>query len=160
MNARAIQVWLLQTLIVILPLALWFYYVSTRFPVATGINHNFGFPLVAMGKHLRTSLRSMLHVGVDFRYFPLPFITLSILFQACILCAYKETDDPWWRIGALYAALLLVIGDAMWGSWWSVCRVVLPLTISFNLLLKPDRRFWLFYAIANFPIALGIVRFV
>jgi len=51
--------------------------------------------------------------------------------------------DPWWRVGAAYAALLVILGTAVWENYpGAAARVLLPMTLAFNLLV-PRGRAWL-----------------
>jgi len=51
--------------------------------------------------------------------------------------------DPWWRVGAVYAALLVILGAAVWENYpGAAARVLLPMTLAFNILV-PRGRAWL-----------------
>ena len=51
--------------------------------------------------------------------------------------------DPWWRLGAAYAGLMLLLGPAVWeGRPGAAGRVLLPLLLAFNVSL-PRRWGWL-----------------
>lgn len=42
----------------------------------------------------------------------------------------------WWRLGAVYAILMLVLGDAVWeGHIGAAVRAILPLILAFNIML-------------------------
>lgn len=58
--------------------------------------------------------------------------------------------DPWWRLGISYAVLLAFLGDAVWQGYPSAtARVLLPMTLAFNIAV-PRRDWWpLLLAIGN-----------
>ena len=63
---------------------------------------------------------------------------------------------PWWRVAAAYAVLMLLVDKAVWeGSPGAVMRVLLPLTVGFNILLlrHTDRSFWTWYVVGNLQLA-------
>ena len=46
------------------------------------------------------------------------------------------------RVGVAYVVLMVVLGPDVWGGYpGAALRVVLPMTIAFNLLLPRTRRF-------------------
>jgi hypothetical protein len=51
--------------------------------------------------------------------------------------------DPWWRLGASYSVLMVVLGDAVWEGYpGAASRVLLPMTLAFNVSLPRGGR-WL-----------------
>ena len=69
--------------------------------------------------------------------------------------AYRE---PWWRMAAAFAVLLLVVDPVVWdGTPGAITRVVLPLKFGVNILLvrlRP-RGFWWWAALCNLDIVAG-----
>jgi hypothetical protein len=80
----------------------------------------------------------------------LPLVALAgVTAQAACLLAVcrRRWREPWWRVGAAFVALLLVIKAEIWlGAY---LRVLLPLTFAFNLLLPPGRMFWPLFVAGN-----------
>jgi hypothetical protein len=146
--------------IVILPFILWLIYVSTKLGFSARVEHHFDIPFVAMIDGLRVAIGSIGQGVIDKRYFPLPLIVLSIFIRSMVIISCKEINNPWWRIGIVYIVMFFTFGDAMWQAWWGLSRVLLPLTIAFNVLLKPDKNFWVLFAVGNFPTFGGLERFV
>jgi hypothetical protein len=76
----------------------------------------------------------------------------SVSAQTLYLCWRREYGSPWWRVAVAYAALMLVVNSTVWAGYpGAITRVVLPLTIGFNVLLArhEGRGFWLWYVIGN-----------
>ena len=77
-----------------------------------------------------------------------------------ILWRTPQFSSPWWRIGAAYSFLLLFLGTWVWSGYWAVCRAVLPMTITFNLLLPVNRAFWPLWILGNLTVLHAIWRFL
>lgn len=78
-----------------------------------------------------------------------PFYVASLLSMLALTAQWlfivlrPRWNDPWWRIGASYAVLMVVLGEAVWeGVPGAAPRVLLPMTLVFNLLLSRSWR-WL-----------------
>jgi hypothetical protein len=80
-------------------------------------------------------------------------VVLSIIVQGLYVAAHRPYDQPWWRIGAGYAVLMLVIDRVLWDpATGAITRVMLPLTFGFNVLLIRETRaawFWTWFAAGN-----------
>ncbi len=63
--------------------------------------------------------------------------TLGLTVQAAYFAVTARRHallDPWWRIGAIYGALMLVLGPAVWDGYpGAATRVLLPLGLAFNV---------------------------
>jgi len=60
---------------------------------------------------------------------------LSLCGQAAYLFFRPRFDDATWRMGIGFGLLLLLLGGSVWIEQFGYCRVLLPLTFSFNLLV-------------------------
>ncbi|MCA1561026.1 MAG: hypothetical protein LC804_12425, partial [Acidobacteria bacterium] len=77
----------------------------------------------------------------------------SLAVQALYLLVRREYASPWWRLAFVYAVLMLlldrVLADPLTGA---ITRVLLPLTVGFNVLLASESRsgrFWPWFAAGN-----------
>jgi len=81
------------------------------------------------------------------------FILLSIAAQAVFIFIRRQYLVPWWRVACVYAVLLLFLDPVLVApSTAAITRVMLPLTVGFNILLAgEDRaaRFWPWFIIGN-----------
>ncbi len=85
-------------------------------------------------------------------------LVLALAVQACYLAARMEWRAPWWRVGAGYVVLMLVMNDVLWTpATGAITRVVLPMTVGFNVLLARERRgrFWPWYIMGNLHVIPG-----
>lgn len=80
-------------------------------------------------------------------------LMLSLAVQALYLLVRREIVRPWWRIAAGYALLMLALDVTLANPHTgAITRVLLPLTVGFNVLLAQERRgaaFWLWFAAGN-----------
>ncbi|HVZ19959.1 MAG TPA: hypothetical protein VG871_02795 [Vicinamibacterales bacterium] len=89
----------------------------------------------------------------------LSFATIDLLLlvalavQACYLAVRIRPHQPWWRVAVAYLALASVMDRVLWDpNTAAVTRVLLPLTVGFNVLLRDERsphRFWCWFAVGN-----------
>jgi len=76
----------------------------------------------------------------------------SLAIQAAYLIVKPRFDDEAWRLGIGFALLLWVLGSGIWVEQYAYCRILLPLTFSFNLLLhkhEPGTKFTAWYVAGN-----------
>jgi hypothetical protein len=84
------------------------------------------------------------------------FGPLSLAAQASYLFLKPKTTDPTWAFGIGFAVLLIFLGDSVWAEQIAYCRVLLPLTFAFNLLLHATERgarFWGWFTVGNIGLA-------
>ncbi|MBI3884979.1 MAG: DUF2029 domain-containing protein [Opitutae bacterium] len=95
-----------------LPLGLWSLYVASRFPPLAGSSGlgNFSLPLVGAFDQLTLSVHELARGNLDGRYSFAVLALIGLAVQAAVLWRRPQPDSPWWRIGAVYALLLLFLG--------------------------------------------------
>lgn len=138
-----------QVLLILLPLALWIFYVRRRLPPGLSVaSLNLGPPGVAWLGHLRAAAKAFaLRPGIT-RLFEV-LAPLSLAAQATYFGVRPRPSDRYWRMGAGFAVLFFFIGPPLFEEQIGYCRAVLPMTVAFNALLaqraERPRRFaaWL-----------------
>jgi hypothetical protein len=138
-----------RLVLIVLPLALWMGYVRLRVGPAheSGLN-NFTLPLTGFFDKWFQLLGDL---GADGFSWPrtinlqsatlLAMIGLTVQFFFVIL--RREPAAIWWRVGAPFAGLMAMVSEPVWeGLPGAATRVVLPLTLAFNVLVPRGRR-WL-----------------
>ena len=77
----------------------------------------------------------------------------SLAVQAGYLAVRREYSRPWWRVAVAYAVLMLlldrILADPNTGA---ITRVLLPMTVGFNVLLAAEprpARFWPWFVLGN-----------
>jgi hypothetical protein len=84
-------------------------------------------------------------------------VALSV--QLFYVARYPARNDPWWRLGACYSGLLLLLGPAVWGEDLpgAAVRVLLPLTLAFNVLAVRRCAAPGWFAVGNLGVVGGVV---
>jgi hypothetical protein len=140
------------------PLVLWLIYVRLRVgPGEVGV-HNFTWPLAGLAGKAVELVRAG-RGTVD------PVLTavtllamLGLVVQAGWILLRPALDDPWWRVGAAYVALMLCLGQPVWeGFPGAAPRVLLPLTLAFNVLAVRRRLALPWVAAANLSVCAGVL---
>lgn len=144
-NSRTWGPALAKAAIVVLPLVAWM--VCLRLWLGHGDDigdRNFSRPFVGILHKLQDSLSSFLaerypHPSVA--KFDLLVLT-GLIAQFLFFSLRIRWRDPWWRVGASYAVLMVFLGDAVWEHYPSAAaRVLLPMTLAFNILV-PRKGLW------------------
>ena len=137
-----------------LPLLLWEDYLRSiyRSTIFAGTD-TLSAPGTALAARWMQALGG-LRTGGIFSAAWLPFALLSsLVMQAVYVLARREYASPWWRVAVAYVALMLVLdrvlADPHTGA---ITRVLLPLTVGFNILLAAEARpvrFWSWFTAGN-----------
>ena len=80
-------------------------------------------------------------------------ILLSIVVQAAFIFVRREYVSSWWRVACAYSIMLLFLDPVLVApSTAAITRVMLPLTVAFNILLAQENRaarFWPWFVAGN-----------
>ncbi len=149
----------LMLVLAVLPLALWLVYVGWQVgPSGTGVRV-FGWPgagligdwreewaLVCTGENRLLVWASLLS-------------TVALTVQAVFMVVQFRPDDRWWRVGAGYVVLMLVLGPAVWeGIAGAALRVLLPLLLVCNVMVVRNRfSSWWLLAL-NLSVGVGLME--
>ena len=143
------------------PLAAWVLYIRLRLPPASdgvGLN-NFTLPLMGF---FEKWIGLIGELGRDGWIRPLTVTLVAVValtVQAAFVLSRWQPGSIWWRVGAPFAGLLVMVAQPVWEGYpGAATRVVLPLTLAFNVLVPRDRR-WLPVLLAgNISIFAGIAE--
>lgn len=135
----------LRGVLVALPLALWLVYLArVAGPVADVGARNFDWPLAAYFRkwgEVTATLPQMTWPNFGALWSLVMLVALTA--QLLLLVLRPRWTEAWWRVGAGYALLFLVLGDAVWEGYpGAASRVLLPMQVAFNVLVPAGRR-WL-----------------
>ncbi len=141
-------------LVAALPLAawvgcLWFAYGA---PSNFGAG-NFAAPFSAFMAKWFGAVRDFAEKGWDSSARWLVIILLSLTVQFLTLVLRPRWSDPWWRIGMPFAVLFVFLGPAVWDGFpGAAARVVLPMTLAFNMVVPRTRRWWPVLLLGNLSV--------
>lgn len=133
---RPLVTWALM----LLPVAAWAVYLGWNVAEPTlPVGGQITLPFVGLAtKGLAAGNDLWEAVRTDNRLFPRTFELLapaSLALQAIYLIRHPRLSSRAWRFGAGFVALLLFLGDDIWVEQYAFCRILLPLTAAFNLLV-------------------------
>lgn len=142
------------------PLALWLAYVHGRFgpAVDAGVG-NFTLPFTGLAEKWASVWWNA--DGLDwltaslFNLLCVTGLTLQFLFFA----SRWQPGEVWWRIGAVFAGLMVFLSHPVWEGYpGAATRVLLPMTLAFNLLVPRGRK-WLPWLLAgNLSVVAGLAE--
>jgi hypothetical protein len=156
-TARTGAALVLRGVAVVAPLVFWIgylWYIGLS-PVGAGLR-NFAAPFAGYAYKWAATVHALGAEGWDSfaRFSLLGLIALTT--QFLVLLWQRDWRNPWWRMGAAYAGLMVVLGPAVWeGDPGAVTRVVVPMTIAFNVLLPKHRWFWPLWVLGNASVVHG-----
>jgi hypothetical protein len=140
--------------LVLLPILIWEDYLRSiyRSTIFAG-----GDQLTAPGSALVWTARRVAHTAGAMGLFSAAglqvCVVLSMVVQGVYLGFRRRHEQPWWRVAAAYAVLMLLIDRVLWDpATGAITRVMLPMTAGFNILLLRETRpatFWLWFAAGN-----------
>jgi hypothetical protein len=143
--------WLARVALVVLPLAAWM--LGLRVWLGRGDDigaRNFGAPFAGLTEKLQQSVSQYVAGGYPSVIARLDLLVLAGLLAQFFFFAFRRRwHDPWWRIGACYAVLMVFLGDAVWENYPSAAaRALLPMTLAFNITV-PRRGWWALLLLAG-----------
>ncbi len=147
----------LRGLLVALPLALWLLYLQ-RFANGTSTGQsNLTWPLAGWIGRWRELAGSSELAGNPRLFWETVVGHLALSVQVAYLALRPRRECPWWRVGATYAVLCICLGVAVWeGLPGAATRVLLPLTLTFNVRVVRDRASLLWLLLGNLGVLVGI----
>ena len=134
-------------LLIALPLLIWQDYVWSiyRGTSTTAVTHHLTLPFAGYLLKWQVTLRE---IGVRGFFAPAGLsllVLIALTVQAIFLVRTRAWAQPWWRLAAAYALLMVVAHWVVWeGHPGAITRVVLPMKFGFNVLLArvQPRGFW------------------
>jgi hypothetical protein len=150
---------ILKMITVSLPLIIWLFYVSLRFGFSGSLGSgNFSLPGYVIIIQGINSVGKLLN-SFDFETFTMLLALVSISCQALYLLMNINLNNAYWRVGIASAVLFLFLGEEVLLQDIAFCRALLPLTFSFNFLLKDkDKNFFFWFILGNIGLFGGISR--
>lgn len=129
-------------LLTLLPLLIWEDYLRSiyRSTIFAG-GDAFAVPGAAFVETLRRTVMAVRTAGVFTTAGLHLCLVISLPVQAAYLLWRAEVRNPWWRIALGYIVLMLMIDRVLWDpATGAITRVMLPLTVAFNVLLAREPR--------------------
>ena len=146
-------------LISVLPLSLWLLYIRYQTGIIDSGIGNLTWPLSAYVVKWNATIDAF-YWNADFS---LTLTTLLALIglstQALYILRNFEISSLWWRLGFAYSSLMLFLGQAVWeGFPGAAQRILLPLTLAFNVIARRRRTGFVVILIGNLTVFSGLLN--
>ncbi len=140
---------LLATLVCLGPIALWTAILFAHYGRIGGLR-NIAPPFVALAGKARELAGAWRTRGFDRAIRDELLVAATLAVQIGFLIARPRPREPWWRIGASFAAFAAFLGWPVWEGFPSAAaRALLPISLAFNRLVPRTRRGLLLLALGN-----------
>lgn len=140
-----------------LPLFLWMLYVNHTLEGSSAGQRNIAWPLAGWAERWVELFRSPEASGNPRFFWETVAAHLALSAQIVYLALRPRRECPWWRVGVVYAGLCLFLGPAVWGGFpGAATRVLLPLTLAFNVRAVRDRAALAWLLIGNLTVLSGV----
>lgn len=132
-----------QGLLVVAPLGAWVLYLTATLGTGEDVGtRNFSLPF---GGYLWAWREAWRQLQLDLPWVGRSaslLVLIALTVQALFFALRPRWSNVWWRIGITYGALMAFLGWMVWeGQPGAAARVLLPMTLAFNLLV-PRGRWW------------------
>jgi hypothetical protein len=151
---------LVRFLATVAPLALWVAYV--RWQVGSGNQgwENFSWPFAGWLGKWRASITALANLSDPLVPWTTFLATIGITIQAIYILKRPQTEDRWWRLGMANVVLMAFLSKFVWQDFpGAVFRVVLPLTLAFNVLIVRRRAALSWLLAGNLTVFSGLLLF-
>lgn len=147
----------LRLALTLVPLGLWFVYLKLNTgPVGQGMG-NFTWPVIGAIEKIISACHDLTHIPETWLALTTLLATVALLTQLAYFFRRREFANPWWRLGAVYAVLMLCLGEAVWaGHPGAATRIMLPLTLAFNVLVFRRRESLAWLLLGNLSVLSGV----
>jgi hypothetical protein len=140
------------------PLLLWMIYVRYRAGTSPGQLSNFTWPFLGLAGQWGASLKQIMHANDMILSVTSILALLGLTAQALYFTVTIERENRWWRLGATYLVLMAFLNTPVWEGFPSAaCRVLLPMTLAFNLLVTQRRAPLAWLLIGNLGVFSGLL---
>lgn len=151
----------LRASVIALPLFAWMAFVRFRFGPAEdpGLG-NFTLPFAGWAEKMRFAGRDVLGPEAT----PLSWATLAAMValsvQWLFIALRWRPDERWWRIGAAFALMMVFLSTPVWEGYpGAATRVLLPMTLAFNILVPRGRRWLPVLLVGNLTVAAAVFEY-
>ncbi len=149
-----------RSVLVALPLLAWMIYVRWRVgPVGDAGLGNFALPLTGWLGKWSDTVADLRRPGFSWSHLATLLAVIALTVQCAFVGLRWRPTEIWWRVGAPFAALLVLLGQPVWeGAPGAVFRVLLPLTLAFNVLVPRGRRWLPLLLVGNLSVMTGLAE--
>lgn len=152
---------LFKVLLAAAPLFAWMIYVRVKFGPADdpGLG-NFTLPMAGYIEKLRTAWReAFARDAVSLNWATLATV-LALTAQWCFFVFRWRPAERWWRVGFAFTVMMAFLSTPVWEGYpGAATRVLLPMTLAFNVLLPRGARWLPVLMAGNLTVAASVFEF-
>lgn len=144
--------------IAVVPLLAWIAYIRLRLGAAEAGWGNLDWPIVGFLQKWRDSLAAPFRIDDAWLAWTSLFAVVGLTVQAAYVVLHRAVDHRWWRVGVAFVGLMLCLGTPVWeGFPGAATRVLLPLTVAFNVLAHRARAALVWLLLGNLSVFAGLL---
>lgn len=161
---RAPRTWpraLLIVAAIALPLAAWMLFIRLKFGPAddSGLG-NFTWPFAGFVEKWRAAWSGVIGPDRSALQWATFAAVVALAVQWSFFVARWRPADRWWRVGFAFAILMAFVSTPVWEGYpGASTRVLLPMTLAFNVLVPRGRRGLLLLLAGNLTVAASVFEF-
>lgn len=145
----------------ILPVALWLVYLCWRLGAADPGLGNFQWPLTGLGQKWLEDAYALGTETDTWLALTTLLATLGVTVQAAYVVRHRQWREVWWGVAAVYVLLAATLGQPVWeGHPGAATRVLLPLTVAFNVLAARNGAAWRWLVAGNLGVLAGVLTWL
>ncbi len=146
-----------RVVLAVLPLLAWLAYLRWRVGAADQGASNLSWPLVAFFEKWRDAIRGLVEINDPLLGIATLLATIALTAQLAFVILHPEPMNRWWRMAAAYAGLMIMLGTPVWeGNPGAATRVLIPLTLAFNVLAHRSRTTMAWLVLGNLGVFAGL----
>ncbi len=164
LDVRAPRTWLRTAgtvALIALPLVLWMGFVRWKFGPAEdpGLG-NFTLPFAGYWEKLRACVRDVATRDAGALHWATLGAAVALLVQALFFATRWRPSERWWRVGAAFALMMVFLATPVWEGYpGAATRVLLPMTLAFNILVPRGVRWLPVLIVGNLTVAASVFEF-
>lgn len=151
----------LQLGLIALPLAVWVTFIRWKFgPAEDPGMGNFTWPFAGYAERLGVAWREVWASDRAAINWAVLATVLALAVQWSFFALRWRPAERWWRVGAAFALMMVFLSTPVWEGYpGAATRVLLPMTLAFNVLVPRGGK-WLALVIAgNLTVAASVFEF-
>jgi len=146
-----------RTAAAVVPIAGWLAYIRWRLGSGDPQWNNFDWPFAGLVGKGADCIGAFAGTTDTLLVAATLLATLGLGVQTVYIAARPQPADRWWCVGAAYALMLALLGAPVWeGFPGASMRVLLPLTIAFNVLVVRRKSALAWLLAGNLGVAAGL----
>lgn len=146
--------------VVVLPLLAWIVYIRLQLGPSreVGLN-NFALPLMGFFEKWLTMFSEIARDGWMRPHLVTVVTVIALTVQCFFVLVRWRPEAIWWRVGLPFALLMVMVTAPVWEGYpGATSRVVLPLTLAFNVLVPAGRRWLPVLVLGNLSVFAGLAE--